>query len=120
MPETFTFDRADRLADILYGVAAVGGLIEYDVLGHRVGMRADFLAHSLGQVSRRAVAASGPMWTALAVSAHAQRPSEGFYRLARELRNEEYSGLSDEELWQRERQYCYDAVAHRHTTVAVG
>jgi hypothetical protein len=27
MPETFTLDRVDRLTDVLYGVAAAGGLI---------------------------------------------------------------------------------------------
>ena len=33
MRETFTFDRADRVSDILNGVAAaVGGLIEYEWL----------------------------------------------------------------------------------------
>jgi hypothetical protein len=33
MRETFTFDRADRMSDILNGVAAaVGGLIEYEWL----------------------------------------------------------------------------------------
>jgi hypothetical protein len=53
--ETFTFDRVDRLTDILYGVAAASGLIEYDPLGKRVGMRPDRLGYLLGQVSRKSV-----------------------------------------------------------------
>ena len=86
MRETFTFDRADRLADILFGVAAAGGLITYEPLAHQVGMRPDHLRRLLAEVSRRSAGQSGPIWTALAISARTGRPGDGFYRLARELR----------------------------------
>lgn len=110
MKETFTFDRVDRLTDILYGVAAAGGVIEYVPLGRRVHQRPDRLGHALGQVSRRSVADGGPMWTALCVSAVAGRPNEQFCELARELRPE-YSTQDDEEVWDQESERCYAAAS---------
>jgi hypothetical protein len=110
MPETFPFDRADRLSDILYGVAAARGLIGYGPLGHRVGLATNHMGWHLGQVSRRSVEAGGPMWTALCVSRDSGRPQPQFYELAHELRPE-YAALSDEQLWAQERDRCYDAAA---------
>lgn len=118
MRQTFTFDRADRMSDILYGVAVARGLIEYERLGHRIGMRPDHMTHLLAEVCRTSVAEGGPMWTALCVSARTQRPQDQFHELAHEMRPE-YAGLSDEELWQAERQLCYDA-AHRRLAATAG
>lgn len=50
------------------------------------------------------------MWSALVVSRMTGRPSDGFYRLARELRPE-YANLSDDQLWQQERRRCYDPAS---------
>ena len=47
MRQTYTFDRVDRMSDILYGVAVARGLIEYERLGHRVSMRSDHMTHLL-------------------------------------------------------------------------
>ena len=46
-----------------------------------------------------------------------QTTARSVSQLARELRPE-YAGLDDEELWQAERQRCYEA-AHGRLTVAV-
>lgn len=119
MPETFTFDRVDRLADILYGVAAAGGLIGYDPLGHRVGLATNHMSWHLGQVSRRSVAQGGPMWTALCVSIRTKRPQDQFHNLARELRPE-YAGIDDETLWTLERDRCYDVAAAPRRMAAGG
>ena len=116
MRQTYTFDRGDRMSDILYGVAVAHGLIEYERLAHRVGMRPDHMTHLLAEVCRRSVAEGGPMWTALCVSAHTERPQRQFNQLAHELRPE-YAELSDEEVWRTECHRCYDA-AHGHTTAA--
>src|ERR1700722_3783222 len=99
--QMFQMDRVDRLTDILYGVAAARGLIEYDPLGKRVGMRPDRLGHFLGQVSRKSVDEGGPMWTALCVSARTGRLQDQFHQLARELRPE-YARLTDEQFWEAE------------------
>jgi hypothetical protein len=106
------------MSDIFYGVAVARGLIDYERLAHRIGMRANHMTHLLAEVCRASVAEGGPMWTALCVSAYTQRPQNQFHQLARELRPE-YAGLSDEELWQAERQRCYDA-AHGHLAAAAG
>jgi hypothetical protein len=106
----FQFDRVDRMMDILAGVAAAHGVINYGSIAKRVGTRANFLANPLGQVSRRAVSRGEPMWSALVVSRMTGRPSEGFYRLARELRPE-YANLSDDQLWQQELRRCYDPAS---------
>jgi hypothetical protein len=106
------------MSDILYGVAVARGLIEYERLAHRIGMRANYMTHLLADVCRASVAEGGPMWTALCVSTHTERPHEQFYHLAHELRPQ-YAGLSDEELWQVERQRCYDA-AHGHLVATAG
>jgi hypothetical protein len=116
MRQTYTFDRVDRMSDILYGVAVARGLIEYERLGHRVSMRSDHMTHLLAEVCQRSVAEGGPMWTALCVSIRTERPQDQFHQLARELRPE-YAGLDDEELWQAERRRCYEA-AHGRLTVA--
>ncbi len=118
MRQTYTFDRVDRMSDILYGVAVTHGLIEYERLAHRVGMRPDHMTYLLAEVCRKSVAEDGPMWTALCVSVHTQRPQDQFHQLARELRPE-YAGLDDEELWQAERHRCYEA-AHGRLTAATG
>src|SRR6266851_3595846 len=109
-PEIFRFDRVDRMMDVLHGVAATNGVIHYGSMAKCVGTRANFLAHPLGQVSRRAVGRGEPMWSALVVSRMTGRPSEGFYRLARDLRPE-YANLSDDQLWQQERRRCYEAAS---------
>jgi hypothetical protein len=118
MRETFTFDRTDRMSDILYGVAVAAGLIEYERLAHRIGVQANHMTHLLAEVSRTSVAAGGPMWTALCVSADTHRPRDQFHHLARELRPQ-YAGLTDEELWQAKCQRCYN-VAHGRPAVAAG
>jgi hypothetical protein len=109
MPETFLLHRADRIADILYGVAIAKGVISYSAIARPVGTRADFLSQVLDQVSNRAVQNGEPMWSALVVSKETQRPRSGFYEMARRLRAE-YSNLDDEVLWEREKQRCYDAA----------
>jgi hypothetical protein len=114
--ETFNVDRIDRMSDIFYGVAVARGLIEYERLAHRIGMQANHMTHLLAEVCRASVAEGGPMWTALCVSAHTERPQHQFHILARELRPE-YAELSDEELWQAERQRCYD-TARGHLVAA--
>ena len=108
--QTFIWNRAKRVADILYGVAAARGRIGYDPLSQCVGMQARHMSHLLGKVSRDSVKAGGPMWTALCVSRDTGMPKPQFYELARELRPEEYAGLPDEQLWRRERERCYAAA----------
>jgi|SRR6185437_2901050 len=117
MRETFTFDRTDRMTDILYGVAVAHGLIEYERLAHRIGMQANHMTHLLAEVSKRSADEGGPMWTALCVSANTHRPHAQFHQLARTLRPQ-YAELTDEELWQIERQRCYDAADGRHHVAA--
>ncbi|GAB3159114.1 hypothetical protein GCM10027258_71660 [Amycolatopsis stemonae] len=109
MPETFEMDRVDRIADILYGVATGGGVIEYVPLGRRVGVQPNHLGRFLEQVSARAADRDEPLWSALVVSKDSGLPSSGFYVLARRLRDE-YAGLGDQDLWKQERQRCYDAA----------
>lgn len=109
MPETFEMDRMDRIADILYGVASGEGLIQYVPLGRRIGVQPQHLGHFLEQVSIRAADQGAPLWSALVVSKHSGRPSDGFYGLARRLRSE-YQDLDEASLWQQERQRCYDAA----------
>ncbi|WIY02106.1 hypothetical protein QRX60_50330 [Amycolatopsis mongoliensis] len=109
MPETFEMDRVDRIADILYGVASGGGVIEYVPLGRRVGVQPNHLGHFLEQVSARAADRDEPLWSALVVSKDSRLPSSGFYVLARRLRAE-YVNLDDQELWKREKERCYAAV----------
>jgi hypothetical protein len=116
MRETFTFDRTDRMSDILYGVAVARGLIEYERLAYRIGMQANHMTHLLAEVSEMSVAEGGPMWTALCVSVHTDRPHGQFHQLARKLRPQ-YAELTDEGLWQAECQRCYDA-AHGQSAVA--
>lgn len=117
MRQTYTFDRVDRMSDILYGVAVAHGLIEYEQLGHRVSMRSDHMTYLLAEVCHRSVAEGGPMWTALCVSIRTERPQDQFHQLARELRPE-YAGMDDEELWQVERHRCYEAAQGRLTIAA--
>jgi hypothetical protein len=62
------------MSDILYGVAAAQGLIEYDQLAHRVDMQTNHMTWLLAEVRSKAVAEGGPMWTVLCVSARTQRP----------------------------------------------
>jgi hypothetical protein len=107
--DTFDWDRAGRVTDILYGAAAARGLLWYGPLERRVGMTASQMGDLLGQVSRESVAGGGPMWTALCVSVTTKRPQARFYELARELRPE-YQGLTNERLWMIERDRCYAAV----------
>lgn len=109
MPETFQMDRVDRIADILYGVATGRATITYRKLAFRVGTRPDFLGHPLERVSRRAVERGEPMWSALVVSTETGVPSPGFHGLARRLRPE-YRALSDAEVWDLERNRCYEAA----------
>jgi hypothetical protein len=118
MRETFTFDRTNRMSDIHYGVAVAQGLIECERLAHRVGMQANHMTRLPAEVSSTSVAEGGPMWTALCVSAHTDRPHTEFHQLARMLRPQ-YAELTDEELWQAERQRCYDA-AYGQSAVAAG
>jgi hypothetical protein len=106
MPETFVVDRVDRIADILYGVATAGGLIGYGPIAARVATRPDFLSQPLEHVSMRAHERGEPLWSALVVSKGTQRPSSGFYDLARRVKPE-YKSLTDQELWERERDLCY-------------
>lgn len=109
MRQIFQYDRVDRLTDILFGVGAAHGLVGYGPLSHRVGMRPDHLSRQLRRVCEQSVEAGGPMWSALCVSADTGMPLKNFYPLARRLRPE-YAGLSDRELWEHERQRCYDAA----------
>jgi hypothetical protein len=110
MPETFEVDRVDRIADILFGVATAKGLIGYGPLAKRVDTRPDFLSQPLDKVSRRAFDKGEPLWSALVVSRSTDRPSAGFYGLARRMRTE-YASLSDDELWDQERERCYEAAS---------
>ncbi|GGM32462.1 MULTISPECIES: hypothetical protein [Micromonospora] len=110
MPETFQFDRVDRIADILYGVATAKGLIRYAPLAKRVGLRPDFLGVFLDKVSTRAAGQDEPLWSALVVAKDSGKPSVGFYGLARKMRPE-YSELTDDEVWASERDRCYAAAA---------
>ncbi|MEV1143932.1 hypothetical protein [Micromonospora sp. NPDC049799] len=109
MPETFQMDRVDRIADILYGVAVAQGLIEYGPLGRRVGVLPHYLGPQLEKVSVRAAGLSEPIWSALVVGKDTRRPHEGFYGLARRMR-EEYKDLTDDVLWEQERERCYAAA----------
>ncbi|WP_326959399.1 hypothetical protein [Amycolatopsis sp. NBC_01286] len=109
MPETFEMDRVDRIADILYGVASGGGVIEYVPLGRRVGVQPHHLGRFLEQVSARAANRDEPLWSALVVSKDTGLPSSGFYVLARRLRDE-YAQSGDEQVWNEERQRCYHAA----------
>ncbi|MEV4694294.1 hypothetical protein AB0K27_24695 [Micromonospora echinospora] len=110
MPETFEVDRVDRIADILFGVATAKGLIGYGPLARRVDTRPDFLSQPLDKVSRRAFDKGEPLWSALVVSRSNNRPSSGFYGLARKMRPE-YVALSDNDLWELERERCYQAAS---------
>jgi hypothetical protein len=110
MPETFEVDRVDRIADILFGVATAKGLIGYGPLAKRVDTRPDFLSQPLDKVSRRAFDKGEPLWSALVVSRSTDRPSSGFYGLARKMRPE-CASLSDDELWKQERERCYEAAS---------
>jgi hypothetical protein len=109
MPETFEFDRVDRIADILFGVATAGGTIGYGPLARRVDTRPDFLSRPLDQVTRRAAERGEPMWSALVVAKGSGQPNAGFFAMARRLRVE-YAALDDETVWQRERERCYEAA----------
>lgn len=109
VPETFEMDRVDRIADILYGVASGRGLIEYVPLGRRLGVQPNHLGWFLEQVSVRAADREEPLWSALVVSKGSDRPSSGFYILARRLRDD-YKTLDDAQVWEAERQRCYDAA----------
>lgn len=102
-------DRADRVSEILYGVAAAQGLIEYGTLAKRIGMLPHFLGNLLDQVSQRATQKDEPIWSALVVAKDDHRPHKGFYDLARKLRPE-YANLDNDVLWQKERERCYTAV----------
>ncbi len=110
MPDAFAFDRVDRIADILFGVAHARGLINYGPLARRVGTRPDFVGKQLYQVSERAFERGEPLWTVLVVAAGEQRPKSGFYEMARRLRPE-YAGVEDVEIFRRERDACY-STAH--------
>ena len=112
-PESYDFEKVDRIADVLYGVAAAGGTIHYAQLAARLGLKANWLGGGsggmLGVVSRRAVDSDEPMWTALVVSSQTERPKEYFFETARSLRPE-YAEQSDDEVWQAELRRCYGAV----------
>lgn len=112
MAELFQVNRADRIMDILFGVAAGGGLIGYGPLAERVGTQPNYLSKPLDQVSRQALDRGEPLWSALVVSKHTGRPNGGFYGLARRLRPE-YQTLDDDAIWERERRRCY-ATAGGH------
>jgi hypothetical protein len=107
--QTFEMDRVDRIADILYGVASGNGLIYYVPLGRRLGIQPNHLGQFLDQVSRRAIERGEPMWSALVVSSETGQPSSGFYVLVKKLRAE-YSVLSEQDIWQQERDRCYEAA----------
>jgi len=109
MPEIFQVDRADRIIDILYGVATGRATITHRKLAFRVGTRPDVLGHPLERVSRRAVERGEPMWSVLVVSAETGTPGPGFFGLARRLRAE-YRDLSDAEILRLESDRCYEAA----------
>ena len=100
------------MSDILYGVAAAQGLIEYDQLAHRISIQTNHMTRLLAEVCTKSVAEGGPMWTVLCVSARTQRPQAQFYQLARELRPQ-YAEMDDEEFWRAERDRCYEATRRR-------
>jgi hypothetical protein len=105
--QQFQLDRADRLTDILFGVAVARGVIEYEPAARRVDTRADFMSEQLDTLSQRAHAKGEPLWSALVVSTrNGGRPKSGFFGLARRLRPE-YADLADEEVWTMERDRCY-------------
>lgn len=113
MTEIFQMDRVDRIADILYGVATGRATITYRNLAFRIGTRPDLIGHPLEHLSRRAAARGEPMWSALVVSADTGVPGPGFYAVARRLRPD-YRALTDTQLWELERDHCYDtAIAAR-------
>jgi hypothetical protein len=101
-------DAAERIAEILYGVATSQQVIDYGLIAQRVGIKPDQLSQQLESVSRRAVDNGEPMWSALVVSVKTQRPMSGFYGMARKLRPE-YEGLVDEDIWKFEIQRCYES-----------
>lgn len=72
-------------------------------------MQPNHLGHPLEQVSKRSVDKGEPLWSALVVGKDTGRPHEGFYGLARRMRDE-YADLADEVLWQRELERCYAAA----------
>lgn len=98
------------MADILYGVAAARGTIGYGPLAKRLGLARPHMGWHLGEVSRRSVAAGGPMWTALCVSQDTDLPQPQFFELARELRPDEYATMSDKQIWDAESERCYEAA----------
>jgi len=110
MPEIFQMDRVGRIADILYGVATGRATITYRNLAFRIGTRPDFLGRPLAHLSHRAVERGEPMWSALVVATDTGVPGPGFYAIARRLRPE-HRWLTDIELWEHERDRCYDAAA---------
>lgn len=105
--EVFKWTRADRVKDILFGVALNRGTITYPQLAHQLGMRPDHMAHLLGGVIKESADNGGPLWSALCVSKESQRPLHGFFDYARVLRPE-YSGLTDDQVWLLERERCYN------------
>ena len=109
MVETLEFDRVDRIADILFGVAHARGLINYGPLARRVQTRPDFIGRQLYTVSERAFERGEPMWTVLVVAAGERMPKSGFYEMARRLRPE-YAPLGEDEIFERERALCYQAA----------
>jgi hypothetical protein len=110
VPEKFEVDRVDRIADVLFGVAVAKGLIGYGPLARRVDTRPDFLSQPLDQVSRRASEVGEPLWSALVVSRDGGKPNAGFYGMARRMRPG-YADLTDDEIWERERDRCYAAAS---------
>lgn len=110
MVQTWTQDRVDRIADVLYGVAHARGLIGYAPLAARVESRPDFIGKQLYQVSERAMERGEPMWTVLVVAKASRLPNEGFFEMARRLRPE-YAGLEDAEIFRLERDRCYGAAS---------
>jgi hypothetical protein len=115
-PQTYHYERVDRIADIFWGVAAAGGTIHYAQLAERLGIQANWLGGGaggmLGVVSRRAVEHNEPIWTALVVSSQTERPKDYFFDTARSLRSE-YADLPDDAVWQAEMQRCYRAALGR-------
>lgn len=100
---------AERLADILYGVAARQGMIDDGLMAQRVGTDPGTLSQQLEGFSRRAVENDEPMWSVLVVSVKTQRPPSRFYSMARKLRPE-YKSVDDEDIWKRETQRCYESL----------
>jgi hypothetical protein len=91
-------------------VGGVAGLIGYGPLARRVDTRPDFLSQPLDQVSRRASEVGEPLWSALVVSRDGGKPNAGFYGMARRMRPE-YADLTDDQVWERERDRCYAAAS---------